>query len=600
MRNWRLLGLELPSDSEVLGYPSLLERRWKEIKTAIFNLAQNHQKNELILALLKLRERYTSGLTLTEITYFTGFDVAIHTLQRWNWTVSANTLPLDVDALDVGKYGAELMIIHTIKESLKNGMLSWDEAILETEIGKVHFQALNSFNIDITGSRSDIAKKRYSQDRTNKHRKKMDPVYKLPSVRRLYAENSMLMLVRAPLPFYFAMNKLTISDRKYLTKLYSKLISRTAKNQDGVVRVRLKQGSNAVRILRKLQPAIKSEYRRPHFIACLELNKLGPDKIEYAIPLGALSMFMTFLQSMDKDHLKEKAVRAESAVKDVIEYSGLWQVVESNAEIKKSEKEVITEIDLIAKSLKHENKWLNVEVKDFSFWKGWIFGQGADMRKNYYLGAIKKIYIKENYIREHYAAEEINSIIVTSIPEPHMELDSVQLVYMSDLPEYLSKAAGINYSSRKRHSSSNFLIRYFERLTSDYENADAMNQPIEILQSSMGSFRDKLDTYKDEYENARSTLKMINFEYEALIKQDKLTRKRLILDTGERHYQIEDELAVVKENLNKSKRNKKIRLKILIDLKTKYTLLLGDYKKKEIELNRLTHSKERLLASRLY
>ncbi|MHA2100055.1 MAG: hypothetical protein ACW99A_15375, partial [Candidatus Kariarchaeaceae archaeon] len=234
--------MEQPTEVIELNQPLLLDRRWKEIKTAMFNLVKFHQKVDLVIELIRLREKYTSAPTLSEITNFTGFDVAIHTVNNWDWEQLNDNRSIEFDANEIGKFGAELMVVHTLRESLKYNLLDWDgKKLEETEIGKLHFSALNSFNVDITGSRIDIARKRFSQGRLNKQQRKMDPINRIPSVKRLYWDNSILMLLRSPLPFYKAMQNFTEGEREYLIKLHSQLISKTENQTMGVIRVRLKK-----------------------------------------------------------------------------------------------------------------------------------------------------------------------------------------------------------------------------------------------------------------------------------------------------------------------------------------------------------------------
>ncbi|MHA2502459.1 MAG: nuclease-related domain-containing protein, partial [Candidatus Kariarchaeaceae archaeon] len=402
----------MATSTEALAEASLLDQRWKDIKTAIYNLACEHPKHDLILALLKLREDYTAAPSLREITNFTGFDVAIKAIQGWNWKAQSTSHSLDVDATEIGRYGAELMVVHLLKESIRNNLLVQEDGkLVETDQGKVHFDALNSFNVDITGSRMDIARKRFLQSRLTKQQRSMDPVNKIPIVKHLYWENSILMLLRAPLPFYHAMASLSVEEQEYLLDFHSKLVSKSDQNSSGLVKVRLTRSSRPAKILTKLTPPRNNKDRRPRFVACVIADSQD-DKIEFHIGLGALTMFTMFLMGFDRDHLDDKARRAENAVRAVIEHSGHWSVVESNTDVVMEGGDVITEIDIIAQSTLHKDDWLTIEVKDFSFWRGWIFGHGADSRREYYMKAIGKLPIKEDYIRQKHSIDEITSIIV--------------------------------------------------------------------------------------------------------------------------------------------------------------------------------------------
>ena len=120
-----------------------------------------------------------------------------------------------------------------------------------------------------------------------------------------------------------------------------------------------------------------------------------------------------------------------------------------------------------------------------------------------------KLQVKEDFICEKYSCKEVTSIIVTSIPEPFTILQDVQFVYLSDLNETLAKLSGRDYTPRKKHQSSNFLIRYFERLLSDYNQWDNLQIPLDKLDEEMNKVRDKMIHEKDEYEKVRVTYKML-------------------------------------------------------------------------------------------
>jgi hypothetical protein len=396
------------------------------------------------------------------------------------------------------------------------------------------------------------------------------------------------------------MQNFTEKEREYLIKLHSQLISKTENQTMGLIRVRLKKSSKAAEILRKLTTPKRSNDRRPQFVGCVEVNLVNiKDKVDFKIGIGALTMFVMFLLGFDKDHLDEKAKRAEVAVKDIIEHFGYYKVIESNVDVIQEEGEVITEIDIIAQS-KIDNTWVTFEVKDFSFWRGWIWGQGADQRKEYYLKAIEKLTVKEEFICQKYSCNEVTSIIVTSIPEPFNKLENVQFVYLSDLNETLAKLSGTNYTPRKKHQSSNFLIRYFERLHSDYRQSDGFDKALNEILSEIDKIRENMNLQKEEYEKVRSTYKMLISEHDTLILEQKLITKRLVKDKGEKHYHLENELNDVKQKIRGSNKNKKIRAEILRELKSKYQQSLLELKKKEKEEERIEKTRERLLNSRLF
>ncbi|MHA2250598.1 MAG: nuclease-related domain-containing protein [Candidatus Kariarchaeaceae archaeon] len=593
--------MEIITETNELVLPSLLDKRWKEIKTAMYKLIQSHSRDELILTLIKLRERHTSTPTLSEITKFTGFDVAIHTIQRWDWKPANESRSIEIDAAEIGKYGAELMVVHTLRESIRNDLLSWDgEKLDETYRGDKHFQTLYSFNIDITGSRMDIARKRFSLGRLSKQQRKMDPVNKLSSVKRLYWENSIIMLLRAPLPFYRAMSFLTQKQQESLIDLHGKLVKKSKKQSDGVITVRIGKDKKITQTLEQLTPPTDKTDRRPRFVACLKLKEPDKEKVKYQIGLGALTMFTMFLLGFEREHLDEKAQRAEKAVCEVIELSGYWTVIESNTDVTQEGGEVITEIDVIARSKINPDVWITFEVKDFSFWRGWVWGQGSEIRKDFYLKAIGKLPVKEEFITNKHHCESLTSFIVTSIPEPFETLEGIKMIYLSDLSEELVKLSGNLSTPRKRHSSSNFLIRYFERLQKDYLNAEKLIIPNKELQKTISKEKEKLCEYKDEYEKIRETYQLLSSEHDTLKVSRKLASKRLVRDSGEKHFQLEKELQNIEKMISKSQRERGVKVKILRELKNCYKQQFHTIKKLETESQKITNSIERLLGSRLF
>jgi hypothetical protein len=597
-----VLALEELAANQVLEFPLLLDRRWREIKTSMYKLVQHHSRDDLLQALLQLRESHTTAPTLSEITYFTGYDVAIHTMQRWDWEVQSKNLNLEADAQEIGKYGAELMVVHTIRESIRNELLVWDgQELQETPRGIKHFQTINAFNVEITGSRMDVARKRFSQGRLSKQQRTMDPINKLSSVKRLYWENSILMLLRAPLPFYRAMQILSTKQRDHLIDLHSKIIAKYDKQLSKLITIRIRKDTQVAKVLQKLIPPSDKSDRRPRFVACLSVpDDDQTEKIKYQIGLGALTMFTMFLLGFERENLDEKADRAEKAVCEVIEASGYWTVIESNTEVVHAGGEVVTEIDIIAQSKVEPNRWITFEVKDFSFWRGWIWARGANNRKEYYIKAINKIPVKEEFIRKKHACEDLISIIVTSVPETFDALDDIKIIYLSDLSEELAKMTNHQYTPRKRHTSSNFLIRYFERLQKDYSNADLLQLPIKDLESQVLELKEELIGCKNDYEQVRGTYQMIISEYDTLQVSKKLASKRLVKDSGEKHYQLEEELERIKKMLSKTHREKMLKANILRDLKESYNSVLKKVKSKENEILKEEKSVERLLSARLF
>ena len=552
--------------------PRLLDRRWQDCKTAIYNLAVGHNKFDLIKNLLKVREQHTVTPNIREITSFTGIDNAILSIQKWQWEETKDGSTIDIDAVEIGQFGAELMILHTIKESIRNDLLCWkDDKLCETHLGQIHFSNLNTFNVEITGSKMDVVKKRYMQGRLSKSQRKMDPTNKISSVKRLYWENSIIMLLRAPIPFYRAMQRLSYAEQEMLIAFHSKLTSKLDKKSEGIVRIRVERDSTTDIMLNKLTPIKDREERRPQFTAGLRVESEDvAERVDYILGIGALSMFTMFVMGFTREHLDEKSRRAELAVCDVIEDNGYWKVLDSNRDVIFEGSEVITEIDIIAKSTKNPGRLITFEVKDFSFWKGWVWRQGSEIRQQYYEKAVDKLAIKENYIREKYECDTVESFIVTSIPESNDRIGQTQLIFLSDLTEFLYKLSNLEVASRKRHQSSNYLVRYFERLQKDYKNTTGIQTEINEHLKVKKEILSELDKIKEEYNCSRDIFNSINSEFDTLKVSQKLASKRLVKDTGEKHFQLEAELKKIKASILNVKRDLTIKSKKLHQIKDQY------------------------------
>lgn len=589
---------ELPDDK----LPSLVKHRWKQCKTAIYNLSTGYPKYELIKELLRLREIHTVAPNLTEITSFTGFDNAIHSIMRWEWDEDKDTSNLSVDVAEIGKLGAELMILHTLKESIRNNLLVWrDDSLRETKFGREHFSNLNSFNVEITGSRIDIAKKRFQQERMSKTNRKLDPSYKLSSVRKLYWENSVLMLLRTPLTFYRTMQLLSEEQHGQLIEFHSKLIQKTNLKDEGLIKIRLTVNSKADRLMQVLMPPENKEDRRPKFTAALIVGT-DPEnkKVEYYVAVGALSMFIMFILGFNKDNLDEKSKRAEIAVREIIESTGYWKVLDSNTDVTLEKGEVITEIDIIAQANNDPKKIVTFEVKDFARWRGWIWNEGADNRYRSYEIAVEKLPVKEEFIKKKYNCDEIESYIITSVPESYKVINNMRLVYLADLPELLMKLSNKDSNKRQEHKGSNYLIRYFERLQVDYFNANKLTDPIRSRLKENDKLRMKLAAFKEDYDKLRSIYRVLNSEFDTAKVSSKLAAKRLVKDTGEKHYQLEEDFNKCKVEMDKIKREMSIKSKALKDIKVRYNETLEVIKINDSEIGRLNISKNRLLAGRLF
>ncbi len=576
--------------------PQLITQRWSSLKTEMHKLCERHRKEDLILKLMELREHHTAAPTLSEITKLTGFDVSIHTIQNWDWKPT-NKGNIDLDAQLIGDIGAELMVLHAIRESVRNSLLvTVDDDLELTPMGQRHFETVNSFNVDITGDRMDIAKKRFSVSRMSKSQREMDPINQLRSVRELYWKNSIIMLLRAPLPFYRSMKLFSQKEVDVLIEIMNKLSATKQGSSSGLKKIIVPIGSKPYRVLYKLLPE-KDKDRRPKFVGAM-MREIKDNKVEFTIGLGALTMFIMFLQGFKREQLDEKARRAEEAVRDVIEYSNYWEVIDTNTEIVDEGGETVTEIDIIARSKKDPSQWVHCEVKDFSYWRGWIFGRNIEIRRQYYEKAVTKLPVKEQYIKDKYQCEKIRSFIVTSIPEAFEEIDGVSLVYLSDLREVLAKINQRDFTPRRKYSSQNFLIRYFWRLKNDYEASKELQTKQRQLKKRLSKAQKEVNEVSSKLKEKKALIDKHMSKKKTLKVSQRLAKRRLVKDDGTKHFQLEEEIKSIERELSKVGRELKVCMASYKELMLEYRTKDDKVKKIEKELERMESKLSRLLVPR--
>ena len=548
--------------------PRILYNRWNTLRKQLYSLASRHKKSELISYLFELREKYTTIPTLTVITKFTGYDVAIHRISKWKWKPT-KTGNLQADAEQIGLIGAELMVIHAISESVKHNLFVIEgDKIVETTEGKKHFETVNSYNVEVTGSRMDVARKRFSIERQTKYSRELDPKYRIPTVRKLYWDNTILMILRSPLTFYRAMKKMEEDEQKMLLKFHAKLMQKNETNRSGVRVVRVSKYSKITSVLEKLMINPNEDDSRPQFYAGRKKYSENPDKAEFEIGIGALTMFIIFMSGFDKEHLNDKAFRAEEAVRDIIESSGYWEVVETNSEITSEEGEALTEIDIVAKSKNSletgEHAWVHCEVKDYSYWQGWIFGQNISKRRSYFEKAVGKLPIKEDFIRRKHQCSNLTSIIITSVPEVFDEVNGTKLVYLTDLFKTLAELENRKFAQVKSSTGGNFFLRYYGRYCKDEEQATNIKRKLEESKQRQREFKKKLVELKESYNDLRLVLSSVESSVRTIKVSEKLARRRLIKDDGSRHYRLEEDILKIQRDLQlKEKEYKRIKVKLL-------------------------------------
>ena len=94
-------------------------------------------------------------------------------------------------------------------------------------------------------------------------------------------------------------------------------------------------------------------------------------------------------------------MRFERVVQEVIEQSENWKVVESNRDIVLENGEIVTEIDIIAKSTKDTDNWITCEVKDFSFGKVGYMAMVEIIEKNIMRKQLENYLSKKSSLWKH-------------------------------------------------------------------------------------------------------------------------------------------------------------------------------------------------------
>ena len=219
-------------------------------------------------------------------------------------------------------------------------------------------------------------------------------------------------------------------------------------------------------------------------------------------------------------------------------------------------------------------------------------GYGGDYRKEYYEKAVGKLPFKEKFIMKTHNLKDLKSIIVTSIPESYHEVNGVSLIYISDLIEFLEKILGNEYVKRKQYSGSNYLVRYFDRLFLDYSKLDQLLNEVDKLRNDISKIEIEVNHVKKEYDSIRDTYEILVSEYSTLDVTEKLAKKRLLMDKGENHYELEDNLKSIKISKNKVIRERNMKAKVLHELRDKYdelNLMISEINK---EVNGISNSKD--------
>ncbi len=514
----------------------ILTRRWKYVKTQIYKLASDYSKKKIIKELVKQREEFTSQVRLPLIMMFSGCDVAIHTLLRWDeWTPQPkHGLPISIAARDIATFGTELVLIHTLRQALKNGLFREENGkLITTSRGEKHFSRLHSFDVKVSGTTLDVARMQWRKKR-RKHamyRKGYRSFWEIPpSVIELHTRNAFLMFLRSPIPFYRSMAMLSPEEIEALVKFSQKLrdMAEETTSHSGLYVVKLKKESIIAKALMTLSNVNLQRIEQPAHLVALYEGEENNKKI-FVIGLEAFSLFTTFLESFDLEALEDKAHLAEEAVKDIIEMSNTWEIVNMRYEVVENEGEedkVITEIDIIAKKIDEPSTYILIEVKDYSFWGGWIYG-GSERKRTYYKEAAKKMELRKKIIAEEFNAKKVYSLFVSSVPEPFAEISGIPVVFIEDLSTILAELSGNPEDiESERQRPTNFLLKYYESLISFINKSESIDTEIQRKKKKKHELFKKKKKYEQKVNELNTKAQTIKSELRVLLARKKLLKKK--------------------------------------------------------------------------
>ena len=583
----------------------ILEDRWKYVKTRIYQLASEYAKRELIKELIKIREEFTTQIRLPAIIMLSGCDVVLHTILRWeDWKPQPSRgLPINRATRELAILGSELVLIHTLRQAIKNHLFEEiDGELRPTERGERHFSRVHSFDVKVAGTALDVARLQWRKKRQRRtHYRKGFHDWDIPlSVLELHRRNAFLMFLRSPVTFYRSMTMLTPEQIEALIRLSHKLreMAEISTAHGTLFRLKLKIHSSIAKALYALSDVNLKRIEQPaHQVSIYEGEDQG--KVVFLIGLEAFMLFTTFLESFDLEELEDKARLAEEAVRDIIEESPLWDIVNTRYEVVENEGDddrVITEIDMIARSTENPEKYILIEVKDYSFWAGWIFG-GSERKRNYYEKAVEKMELRKDHIRKEFGAKEVLSLFVSSVPEPFQEINDIPVVFVEDLPQILEEL-GKQYKAeaKERQKPTNFLFKYYQSLLRFLHDAEKIEQEIKEKKSRLRSVQNEKHRMEKEVQTLTEVANSLKSELRTLLTRKQILKKRRWkVQQSSQIDRIRDEIkALDKELLNYKRKLDNVEEKIS-SVHQEIEKIEGKIRKLKKEIERLTMRKNKLL-----
>ena len=577
--------------------PEILGKRWSYLIHCLRKTVENHQKEVLIQNLVEEREKFANNLDLSQIALFTGIDTVINRILKWKWNEGEGR-DLDKHIKVIAKIGEELMVIYNIEDSIRNEILKLtNEELVETEIGKKHFDAIDIYHSYIIKSKTEKAKLKMVENRKKRSSRPQNSNFKLPCY-ELSISNTIMMLIKAMNPFYNARKLLTSKQQSQLVTFYHRFIEKHGEKKTVSTSFANGKKSELANILEILSgsPGNKPTY----MLGTMKLNE-KESMMDFWIGWKSLHKFVTFLNSFNKKYVSDKAKLAETLVQEIIIENQNFSIESTNQNIIKRDGDIFSEIDIIAKSelkINGEIMWLNIEVKDYAYWKGWISGQNIKTREKYYQKAAAKIPKKEAHIKKQYHCSQIKSYIVTSIPEVFDAIKGVKLVYVENLYNELESLINSKINNRSNTTRDNVFIKYYKRLKDDYTKISPIEEKILIEKKEIKKRKATQEELKNKQEIRFTTKERIEGHIRILKQGLKMDNRKLRKDTGENHYLLQKN--VDKKKLELHSKNKEVRRinRLEIALKEEITILDNEIERSSRKIEKFNSKIENRLKTR--
>ena len=429
-----------------------------------------------VIKVMQLRERYITSLSKSGYDYDTSLKaMACHRLIRLltQKRSDAEIKPVQLFSPKSGTPGiSESLSVDDCVNALKHVVAN--EQVLVAINNKCINIYESGFSISKRGKailksmylftpldRSTSIKNGFQNSRRKKKAKGSSRV-----LQRFDEYNEILMIYRSLGDLYQGYH--TISDA-HLT--FFRQVLEQLRGARTVKKINIPKSSRSLSIALQYSPSVQSsndpniddeEFNSPDdktnfptLIGFLKLDE-SEEKISFRVFPRNLDALIFLCETYESTSTNLKALYAESLISSIIETLPKWDVVGKNVEVPRKEgincvcitdntkcdcgPKILTEIDLIV--VHHElDLCVVVEVKDYSYWKGYINGEKFDSRQLNYSEAAKKMTVKQDWVSENYDFHLVEPVIVTTLPEAFSEIDDVPIIFSRYFCEFLKQRA---------------------------------------------------------------------------------------------------------------------------------------------------------------